>query len=414
VTTALAPADARAVIERANPALARVLSLVAPDDADLVRLAAVAALVPPPSLDGFPEVAALDAALVEAWAHPAPDTARAYAATLPPAARTMGRAAPAFWVPAYEDVGPIRRRRVGPYEAFAHLGRGGTGKALAAEHVGTGALVTLKLCAGAEGLVHDWFGGALPPAFLRTVEWGVSEETYGPQLWVAREPADETWADFLNRRRGAKLPLRGVLPIFALACEGVAALHTARVYQWSAHARNLFRVGPRWRLGDLGRCVVATSPDDPRFVAWTALDGRSPAERSALLTLIDAGPWYAEGTGGFTGRDGDREHRLRQDDCAMLGGLLVDLLGLNRWAVFLQAVTTRPLCSGRYDLTGNPKKDRALSRVLNRAWRGDAGGALALAAGGGDAYDDALELRADVADALRLPCPAPEGSASAA
>jgi hypothetical protein len=44
--------------------------------------------------------------------------------------------------------------------------------------------------------------------------------------------------------------------------------------------------------------------------------------------------------------------------------------------------------------------------VLNRAWRGDACGALALVAGGGDTYDDPLELLADVAAALGLPLPA--------
>ena len=89
----------------------------------------------------------------------------------------------------------------------------------------------------------------------------------------------------------------------------------------------------------------------------------------------------------------------------MLGGLFCDLLGLNRWAVFLQAIAGRPVCGGHYALMGNPRKDRALSRVLNRAWRGDAGGALALAGSGGDTYDDPLELLEDVADALRLPLP---------
>lgn len=88
----------------------------------------------------------------------------------------------------------------------------------------------------------------------------------------------------------------------------------------------------------------------------------------------------------------------------MLGGLLCDLLGVNRWAVFHQAIKSKPICSGRYNLTGDRRRDERLSGILNRAWRGDAGGALLVANGGrGEqgTYDDARELLADVLGSAR-------------
>jgi hypothetical protein len=258
----------------------------------------------------------------------------------------------------------------------------------------------LKLRPGSEPLVYHWFGGVLPAPFLQPRAWGVceepDEEASAPYLWAARELADETWGDFMTARGAAGPPPGEVLPIFAVACEGVAALHAAGVYQWSAHARNFFRVGDRWRLGALGGCVVATAPDDGRFRRWVAAEGFSPMARGLLRSFVGGGPWCRGRHAGFCAPDADRGRRLRRDDCAMLGGLLVDLLGLNRWEVFLQALTGRPPCGGRYVLTGDPETDEALSRVLNRAWRGDAGGALALAAGGGDTYDDPTEMLADV------------------
>jgi hypothetical protein len=85
----------------------------------------------------------------------------------------------------------------------------------------------------------------------------------------------------------------------------------------------------------------------------------------------------------------------------MLAALLLDLMGLNRWEVLLRALSGVP-CTGRYVLTGQGKIDRVLSHVLNRAWLGDGGGALAVAAGqewtGG--YDNAHELLADVSEAI--------------
>ncbi len=88
----------------------------------------------------------------------------------------------------------------------------------------------------------------------------------------------------------------------------------------------------------------------------------------------------------------------------MLGGLLCDLLALNRWQVFYQALKSRPLCSGRYNLTGDRRRDEALSAVLNRCWRGDAGGALVVAnQGQGEqtVYSDPRELLADVQLAMK-------------
>jgi hypothetical protein len=49
--------------------------------------------------------------------------------------------------------------------------------------------------------------------------------------------------------------------------------------------------------------------------------------------------------------------------------VLCDLLGVDRWQVFSQAITARPLCSSRYVLTGRGKIDGLLSRVVNRAWQ---------------------------------------------
>jgi hypothetical protein len=83
----------------------------------------------------------------------------------------------------------------------------------------------------------------------------------------------------------------------------------------------------------------------------------------------------------------------------MLAGLLCDLLGANRWESFHRFLAAESPCAGRYDLTGDAAVDDRRSVVLDRAWRGDGGGALALAAGG-HAYDDPLELLADTRSAL--------------
>ena len=47
--------------------------------------------------------------------------------------------------------------------------------------------------------------------------------------------------------------------------------------------------------------------------------------------------------------------------------------------MFARALATE--CHGCYDLTGQRKRDVALSGILNRCWLGDGGGALAMAFG---------------------------------
>ena len=121
---------------------------------------------------------------------------------------------------------------------------------------------------------------------------------------------------------------------------------------------------------------------------------------SAFLGLVDGGPWETPNAGGISGVvDLDRDRRLRVDECAMLGGLLCDLLGVNRWAISDGALASQPILSGSYALTGHRKRDAALSAILNRAWAGDAGGALGWARGTRrplEGYDDALTLLKDV------------------
>lgn len=230
--------------------------------------------------------------------------------------------------------------RVGPYVLERVLGLGGNGIACLAHHDTTGQLVTVKLNSGSEGVVSDWLDGDLPPQFVRIYDHGQFDDPIsGVQWpWVAREYAPGgTWA---------RSPEPDVaLEVFVLACTGVAALHERGVHGWSAHERNVLRTTDGWRLADMGRCTVG-------------------------MTIGD--------------------ERLRQDDCSMLAGLLCDLLGINRWETFLAFLRGRR----RYVLTGQHQVDRALSGVLSRAWDGDAGGVF------GDGYDDALELLADVEDAL--------------
>jgi hypothetical protein len=283
--------------------------------------------------------------------------------------------------------------RVGPYRLERLLGIGGSGPACLAEHETTGQRVTLKLNSGAEGMVFDWFDRQLPPQFVQVYDRGCFDDPLSgtPWLWVAREYAPGgTWAACTAREP------RQVHEVFTLACEGTAALHDNDVFQWSAHERNLLRTADGWKLADLGRCVMAATADDERS---SRVYGQTTAlGRVELLDLLDAGPWHGLIPAGVFQRDAGRMRRLRLDDCAGLAGLLCDLLGLDRWAVFLQGLSTRPVCSRRYVLTGHHRRDRQLSRVINRAWLGDAGGALATDAGRDwtSGYDDARELLADV------------------
>ena len=75
----------------------------------------------------------------------------------------------------------------------------------------------------------------------------------------------------------------------------------------------------------------------------------------------------------------------------MLGGLLCDLLGANRWEVFRRILIAAPSCAWRCDLTEDAGIDERLSAMLGRAWSGDGGGLLALLSGAVP-YDDPLEL----------------------
>lgn len=344
------------------------------------------------------------------WRHLTEDSAAAYVKAVLGGTRVMRKVHPWLSPMPFMPVDPRplqTRKRIGDYETDAFLGMGGTGGVVRARHVETGRVVALKLSAKFDTLTYRWLGDDLPPQFLRLIDWGTIEVGSGePIYWQAREYADESWRSFMARRRGAPVGISSALAVFATACQGVAGLHAQRVYQWSAHAGNVFRVGSAWKLGDLGRCFIATGPDDPRLVRSLGSDFPAVA-RSVFLGEFQVGPWIerddAVGTI-FFARNADREHRLRQDDCSMLGGLLCDLLGVNRWQVFYQALRSKPLCSGRYHLTGDRRRDERLSAILNSCWRGDAGGALLVASGGrGEqtTYDDPLELLADVRRAVR-------------
>ena len=295
----------------------------------------------------------------------------------------------------------VTKRQVGPYVIDRELGVGTGGQAAAAHHQDTGARVCVKISSGAEGFVGTWLEGQWPAQCLAIYAHGTYPEAGETWYWVARELADETLHEYLARRT-EKLDVAEALAIFETACNGVAALHAGHVYRWSAHPRNLFRVDAQWKLGDMSRSIIATSADDPRFVQLCRLEDCSTEERCEALEGLRSGPWYAHATLGLVARDPERERRMRLDDCSMLGGLLCDVLGRDKWELFDRALHAEPICSGRYVLTGNHKVDRRLSRIVNRCWLGDAGGVLSVAAGQSwtSGYSDALQLLADVRDAI--------------
>jgi hypothetical protein len=255
--------------------------------------------------------------------------------------------------------------QVGPYVLDAVLGHGAESYVYRAQHAETGAMVALKLNARGDAALFDQLlGEDWPPQLLRSIE----ADEWNGATWVARELADETLHDYLSHRR-ATLSVDLVLEVFRTCCDGVSWLHERHMSGWSAHARNVYRVGEVWRIGDFGR-------------AW-----RSDAADSLRRT----------------GLPHDSEYRLKLDDCAMLGGLLVEMLTGKRWEWFFRALNKRPYCSAVYSLTGDSARDRCLSAIVNRAWRGDAGGAPLLANGERGAqtvYADALELLTDVQAAL--------------
>jgi hypothetical protein len=116
--------------------------------------------------------------------------------------------------------------------------------------------------------------------------------------------------------------------------------------------------------------------------------------------MLEDGYWRHPTATGVLPHNPEHEHRLSINDCSMLAGLLVDILAPgHRWDLFYQALKGRPLCSATYTITGHKQRDRALSGILNRAWRGDEGGAPLLAnQGRGEqtTYTDPLKLLHDV------------------
>src|SRR5262249_11344749 len=145
----------------------------------------------------------------------------------------------------------------------------------------------------------------------------------------------------------------------------------------------------------LGRSVILVpSADAPRYAALRGLERWPRAARRRLWRGECAGPWTGPRAGGLCACTATRARRLARDDCARLGGLLCDLIGVDRWEVSARAIA-RDL-RGRYDLTGHTRRDGRLSAILNRAWAGDAGGALARVAGRRGGYTNPRKLLADV------------------
>jgi hypothetical protein len=287
----------------------------------------------------------------------------------------------------------------GPYLADNVLGHGANGVAMRAQHESTGQVVTIKVPAMGDGIVLARLGQTVPPGLLRIYNGGLAPEHQWIYIWVAREFADECLADVLAERQLASDEAQ---TIFRTCCETVAWLHAQQIYQWSSHPGNVYRVGHTWKLGDMGRCVAFVDPDHPA-VAEFELDMRMQTVGGLPDELLGAYVGSNPSRTGFWPYDPVWEARLRMDDCSMLGGLLCSMLTGKRWEWFFRALNKRPYCSARYSFTGDRDVDERLSAVVNRAWRGDAGGALLVAnAGRGEqtSYEDALELLQDVTKAL--------------
>jgi len=334
------------------------------------------------------------------WRDPTHENALAWLAAVLPAigevhryTRTTNKKRPVRW--------ELKKlTRFGPYLADSYLGQGGDGMAFHARHVETGQEVTIKKPAGGDARAVQVTGDGWHPSIIRIYGAGVSEDG---KVWAAREYApDGTLHDLLSRRRFQPMPIDEAMSIFSVCCKAVAWLHSKHVHRWSAHTRNIFRFGERWKIGDLGRCLFFLPPDHPLIeeditariaAAETTEDDTT---RALAMWMLEDRYWRHPTAAAILPYNTEREHRLRVDDCAMLAGLLVDILSPgHRWGLFHQALKSRPLCSATYTITGHRQRDKALSAIINRAWRGDEGGAPLLAnqgKGEQSVYNDPLEL----------------------
>jgi hypothetical protein len=238
---------------------------------------------------------------------------------------------------------------VGPYTLDTILGHGADGLVVRAHRTASDTFgrlserdsaVALKLHARGDALLGEHLAYediAWPPQLLETYETG----QWGAFTWAARELADETLHDF--SLRSERLSHGQVLEIFRVACEGVAWLHRQHVYGWSAHGKNVYRVGGHWKIGDFGRVWIFVPPDYPSLEArrqefYPVLGANDDEARQVadwLYARHTFGHWTASGLLPY---DPEREHRLALDDCSMLGGLLVEMLTGRRWDWFFRAL----------------------------------------------------------------------------
>jgi hypothetical protein len=349
-----------------------------------------------------------ESAITAFWHSPTPDTAAAWLATTLPAIDRVRRRTrqerhqkPARW----KFTG---QRRFGPYLVDSCLGFGGDGIALHARHTETGQEVTVKKPGRGDVTAFSLLGDDWHPCLIRALDTGVSES--GDE-WVAREyTSDGTLHDLLQQRHFQPLPLGDAVTVFATCCQAVAWLHSKHVYRWSAHTKNVFRFGDRWKIGDLGRSLFFLPREHPVIGQLVAIRvdaagcANDAVSRAAALWMIEHSLWRHPTCAGILPYNMEREQRLRVDDCSALAGLLVDILAPgHRWDLFHQALKGRPLCSAAYTITGHKQRDKALSAIINRAWRGDEGGAPLLASQGKgeqSVYEDPLELLRDVQNVL--------------
>jgi hypothetical protein len=274
--------------------------------------------------------------------------------------------------------------RFGPWLTDTAVGVGNDGRCSHAVHVDTGEQALVKYPSRGDSVLL-WmvqaYGLEWPDELVQTIDTGYCEPIAPLVPWIGRQWATHTLHSVMPLDRAE------ALEVFSIACRGVSWLHSHRMYGWSAHCLNIFSVGGTWKIGDFGRVKAFLPPECPQVAECAHIDTGHPTRT------------------GFYGYDVERERRLRLQDCASLGGLLCDLLTGKRWEWFFRALNKKPYCSAHLPVTGDRDVDEQLSGILNRAWRGDAGGAL-LAANDGrgeqSVYDEPIELLRDVEAALGL------------